>query len=277
MARSLRTSARSGTLPANARINRTPRWPLAPVSSTGPWGNCQCAGRSSAVADTPGGCWSLELFKLAARPPSNCTTPLRQLRYSSPSHPLTSETLSKPPASLLTAANLLTLLRALLAVPCALWIHEQLWLPAAVLFTAAAFSDFYDGRLARARGQTSAAGGLFDHATDALFVSLCLAAASSIGLITVWLAPLVVLAFAQYALDSAVLAGRPLRASGLGRSNGIAYFVLAGCVIGLPLLDDLIEIVDLPTNELLFAASVALCATTLVSISIRAGYWFRYR
>ena len=36
------------------------------------------------------------------------------------------------------------------------------------------------------------------------------------------------LAFLQYMLDSRVITGQPLRASFIGRYNGIAYFVYAG-------------------------------------------------
>ena len=43
-----------------------------------------------------------------------------------------------------------------------------------------------------------------------------------------------VLAFVQYAVDSRVQESRPLRASSLGRWNGIAYFVL----LGVPVLRD---------------------------------------
>ena len=35
-------------------------------------------------------------------------------------------------------------------------------------------------------------------------------------------------AFIQYMLDSKALAGQPLKASSLGRYNGISYFVFAG-------------------------------------------------
>ena len=47
-------------------------------------------------------------------------------------------------------------------------------------------------------------------------------------IVPIFLPPLVALAFTQYVLDSKALAGRPLRASLIGRYNGIAYFILAG-------------------------------------------------
>ncbi len=183
-------------------------------------------------------------------------------------------------ARLLTAANALTALRSALIVPCALAVHQSHWLWAALAFTAAAVSDFYDGRLARAHGESSALGGLFDHATDALFVAAVLLAASTHGSVTVALVPLVLLAFAQYTLDSAVLRGKALRGSQLGRINGIGYFVLAGFAIGVPLLTGLLPALA-PVLKLLalatWAASIGLCITTVLSMANRARYWWHYR
>ncbi|MGI9326051.1 MAG: CDP-alcohol phosphatidyltransferase family protein [Pseudomonadales bacterium] len=188
-----------------------------------------------------------------------------------------SESLSNATASLLTAANLLTLSRALIALPCAFFITEQHWVPAAVLFTAAALSDYFDGRVARAAGQSSVAGGVFDHATDAWFVSLCLGAGAYTDQVTLWLAPLIVLAFLQYVLDSSVLQGKPLRANWLGRGNGIAYFVLTGFVIGIPLLQSWFPRLSQASDAGVYLASVLIALSTATSMCIRAAYWWRYR
>ncbi len=133
-------------------------------------------------------------------------------------------------ARLFTLSNGLTSLR-LVAAPvffCAL--VEESWVPAFVLFWFAVASDLLDGRLARARGETSVLGGLLDHASDAIFVSLgqwaLYATDRAPGLLPV----LVVVSFVQYALDSRILDGRALRASALGRWNGILYFVAPGVV-----------------------------------------------
>ena len=68
-------------------------------------------------------------------------------------------------------------------------------------------------------------------------------------------------AFAQYALDSRALAGRPLRASALGRWNGIAYFVL----LGIPVVRDGLAI-GWPPDALVRVLGWALVATTCASI-----------
>ncbi len=135
-----------------------------------------------------------------------------------------------------TWANLLTAIRlaSLPAICCAIYFSD--WGLAAVLFTIAVVSDVYDGRLARRFNQQTHFGGAFDHTTDALFVAACCAVMASQQLVAVALAPLILLSFIQYLLDSKALAGQPLRASIIGRCNGIAYFALVGTVIGAQVL-----------------------------------------
>ncbi len=126
-------------------------------------------------------------------------------------------------------AHLLTGVRLLIVAPAALafagWSGMGLLMPAVFVAVAIA-TDYYDGIVARARGTASAVGMLFDHATDFLFVTTCLAAAATTGAVAPILPPLIVLAFAQYVLDSYFLLRRKqLRMSSLGRWNGILYFV----------------------------------------------------
>jgi CDP-diacylglycerol---glycerol-3-phosphate 3-phosphatidyltransferase len=126
-------------------------------------------------------------------------------------------------------AHALTTIRLLLILPFALLMaHGEphaAALAAGVLVVAIA-SDVLDGIIARRRGTASAAGGLFDHTTDCLFVTAGLAAMAGRGAAP-WLLPvLVVAAFAQYVADSYWLhRGQSLRTSRLGRWNGILYFV----------------------------------------------------
>jgi phosphatidylglycerophosphate synthase len=128
---------------------------------------------------------------------------------------------------LLTWANGITAIRALLAIPCALLVLEERWLPAAIVLTFALITDLLDGPLARRLGQASSLGGLLDHAADAAFVVILLCALALQDYVP-WLLPALVLAaFVQYVVDSRALHGSPLRGSSLGRINGIAYFVLA--------------------------------------------------
>ncbi len=137
----------------------------------------------------------------------------------------------------LTWANLLTGLR-LASLPLIVYaLTSRLWLFASVLFALAVITDIYDGKIARKLNQTSPLGGLFDHGTDALFVSLCCGCLSSLDLINPYLPWLIGLAFIQYMLDSKALAGVALRVSFIGRNNGIAYYVLVGVVIGAQVLN----------------------------------------
>ena len=168
------------------------------------------------------------------------------------------------------AANLLTGLRLLLVLPAAAAFAVESLLPPpalAILLLAAIASDHLDGKLARASGTASGAGQFFDHATDCLFVTACLAGAALSGTAPWLLPPLIAAAFLQYVLDSRYLQSRKsLRMSFLGRWNGILYFVpliliSAGRLIA-PLREPLLQ-----TTTLL---CYALILTTLLSMADRA-------
>ena len=130
-----------------------------------------------------------------------------------------------------TFANALTLSRLVVAPACAFSILEGYAVLALLLFGAAVVTDLLDGRVARLRGEVSRLGGFFDHATDATFVSLGLLAVALRGEISLWLPLLIAAAFVQYVLDSGIQEKLALRASRLGRLNGIAYFVFLGIVL----------------------------------------------
>ena len=136
---------------------------------------------------------------------------------------------------------------------------------ACVLFWSAVVTDIADGRIARARGESSAFGGLLDHATDASFVCLGLAGLATAGIVPAALPVLVFAAFVQYVLDSKSLAGRELRASFLGRWNGILYFVPLGIVATRNALA-----LEFPSNAWVGVLGMVLVASTLVSMTDRA-------
>lgn len=164
----------------------------------------------------------------------------------------------------LTSADGLSLFRVLVALPSAWYVMQEQWLPAAVLIALAMLSDLADGPLARRMGNASLAGGLLDHSCDALFVSCVLASLTVSGVVPILLPVLVILSFTQYVLDSRALSGQVLRTSVLGRSNGIAYFVLLGaCVFPQLVAPGLI-----PAGWLR-AAGWLLIASTLLSMADR--------
>ncbi len=149
----------------------------------------------------------------------------------SPDPPAQKPPTVQTPAARITAANALTLLRLFAAPICGFFVFEGRDLEALIVFTLAIATDFADGPMARRYGEASAFGALLDHGTDATFVTLGLAALVSRGLVPAALPPLIALAFIQYALDSRALQGQRLRASVLGRWNGVLYFVLLGTPI----------------------------------------------
>jgi len=171
-----------------------------------------------------------------------------------------------------TRANLLTALRLAAAPACAVAIACGADGHALALFALAVATDLADGRVARRYGESSSLGGLFDHATDATFVSLGLlgvwtadAAAGAASEVPLALPLLVAAAFVQYAVDSRAASGRALRASALGRWNGIAYFVL----LGIPVVRDGLG-VGWPPPALTAALGWLLVASTALSMADRA-------
>jgi phosphatidylglycerophosphate synthase len=167
-----------------------------------------------------------------------------------------------------TWANLLTAIRLALAVPCAMAVVSGDWPLAAALFALAVITDLLDGPLARRLNHASRVGGLFDHATDALFVTCTLGGLATAGYLTWALPCLVAAAFMQYALDSRALAGKHLRTSYLGRMNGIAYFFAAG----IPIVKEGLAL-PWPSAALIQGLAWVLVLTSIVSMGDRARAW----
>ena len=175
-------------------------------------------------------------------------------------------------------ANLLTSLRLLLLVPAA-WAFADpdimaSWALVLILATAI-MTDYFDGIVARRRGTASARGQLFDHLTDFLFVTSCLAGLAYADAINPWLPALIVIAFGQYVLDSWFLyRQKSLRMSFIGRLNGVLYFVPLSITAGTRLIADFPRPAPawLTSSLYLMIAVIAwvLFASTLLSIVDRA-------
>jgi len=163
-----------------------------------------------------------------------------------------------------TRANALTLLRVLLAPALALAILEGEAAVATVIFWVAVATDVTDGRVARRRGEVSEHGRLIDHSADAAFVSIGAAALACVGALPHLLAPLIALAFVQYAVDSSGADGREPRASRLGHWNGIAYYV----AVATPIIRDTLGF-SWPGPALVMALGWLLVASTVISILSR--------
>ncbi len=160
-----------------------------------------------------------------------------------------------------TPANGLSATRLLAALPCVFAVAVSNWGIAAAAFLFAVATDFVDGPLARRRGEASRVGGMVDHSADALFCVAVLGAFAWAGLYPILLPFLIAAAFAQYVADSHFLSGQELRASRIGRGNGIAYFVLAGT----PIMRNLLGW-SWPSDPLLYGLGWMLVATTTVSM-----------
>ena len=176
-------------------------------------------------------------------------------------------------------ANALTAVRLALVFPVAAALaRPQLLAPSvvALLLGLAIATDYLDGPVARWTGKASARGMLFDHTTDCLFVTAGLAGAAVAGRITPILPALIPFAFGQYVVDSYVWhRQRQLRASFLGRWNGILYFVPLVLIAAsrLPFAPGFASVLRLAASVL----GYLLAASTVVSMLDRATTPFRSR
>ena len=164
-------------------------------------------------------------------------------------------------ASWSTRANALSFLRLLLAPALAIAVLHGAPVLATAVFALAVARDLADGWVARRYGEATPFGGFADHAADATFVTVGAAALAAGGVLPAPLPLLIALAFAQYALDSRRVAGPRLRASRLGRWNGIAYYA----IVAVPIVRD----------ALVLGLGWALAASTVVSMLDRLRTWLR--
>lgn len=169
-------------------------------------------------------------------------------------------------------ANALTAVRLMLVLPIAAALaRPDLLAPwvVALLLCVAIASDYLDGPVARRTGTASPRGQLFDHTTDCLFVTGGLTGAAVAGAVTPLLPALIPFAFAQYVVDSYIWhRRRQLRASFLGRWNGILYFVPIVLVVAsrLPFPDGFVSFLRLAAALL----GYLLAASTVASMADRA-------
>jgi len=162
-----------------------------------------------------------------------------------------------------TLANSLSLSRLFIAPVIAWIILSDWWLTASFFLLLAILSDLLDGPIARKKGQETLTGGLLDHSCDALLVAVLLFVLNKTHGIPLLLPILVLGSFLQYVLDSKALSGHKLRTSFLGRSNGIAYYVL----VSICIFSQAAGIDQLDKFFIIF--TWILIASTLVSMSER--------
>ena len=96
---------------------------------------------------------------------------------------------------------------------------------------AGAISDLLDGRVARAMGIVGGFGRWLDSIADIVFILTALTCEAWAGAIPLYIPILIALSFSQYAIDSMVLAGAPIK-SRLGHFGGIINYALV-IVLGL--------------------------------------------
>jgi phosphatidylglycerophosphate synthase len=125
------------------------------------------------------------------------------------------------------AANLLSASRFILAIAW-LFAFESGYRGAAVLGSiaiAGAISDLVDGRVARRMNIAGGLGRWLDAIADITFVLTALTCEAWAHAIPFYIPTLIAISFSQYAIDSMVLSGAPIK-SRLGHFGGIINFAL---------------------------------------------------
>ena len=125
------------------------------------------------------------------------------------------------------AANLLSASRFVLAIAWTVT-FEAGYRSIAILGTiaiAGALSDLLDGRIARRMNVASGTGRWLDAIADIIFVLSALACAAFARAIPFYIPILIALSFSQYAIDSMLLSGAPIK-SRLGHFGGIINYAL---------------------------------------------------
>ena len=127
----------------------------------------------------------------------------------------------------MTVPNVLSVVRGISGFAFAWCVATQQWAVAFGILLYAVLSDLLDGPLARRFNLVSPLGGRIDHTSDAIFVFCGLTAYASLesSYVPIALAVIQLAAFLQYSFIG--LQGElNLKASRLGRYNGILYFVV---------------------------------------------------
>ena len=161
-------------------------------------------------------------------------------------------------------ANCISSLRLFMAPALVYLLWQELFLWSLLLMLGALISDVADGAVARKLDQVTNVGGLLDHGSDALLVLSGLTVFAAFGVIPWALPILVVIAFAQYVWDSGSLRRAPLRASSIGKLNGMMYFAFVILLIAR-------EAFFLPIPNAVATSYLAwgLVLSTLISITDR--------
>jgi len=126
------------------------------------------------------------------------------------------------------------------------------------LAIAGAISDLLDGQVARRMGIVGGVGRWLDSLADIIFVLTALSCQAWVGAIPFYVPILIAMSFSQYAIDSMLLSGAPIK-SRLGHFGGVINFALV-IVLGLappPMLPGVIVRALCPLLAIFYVAAIA--------------------
>jgi CDP-diacylglycerol--glycerol-3-phosphate 3-phosphatidyltransferase len=140
-------------------------------------------------------------------------------------------------ASNLNPANLLTLLRLVLVPVFAVWMLEDRFQPACLVFAVAAATDFLDGWVARRFGYVTALGVFIDPLADKALQLTAFTLLSGAGVCPIWMAVLAwareLLVVSGFTLLALVARLHDVQASRLGKAGTLSQMGFLGCVLAV--------------------------------------------
>ncbi|MCY4404315.1 MAG: CDP-alcohol phosphatidyltransferase family protein [Candidatus Poribacteria bacterium] len=183
---------------------------------------------------------------------------------------------------ILRLANLLTFSRLLLTLPFFLCFRAKLMIPAAVFFSLAGITDYYDGKIARKRGTTSF-GSFIDSVVDKILVAAALICfylfqhenlAEGVGLIPIWMVLVILgreLIITVFRVLFVAMHGEVISANRWGKYKTAAQLIVI--IIGLVLLslNGISEFVIHHNGPIYFMMYLPLVLTVVSGIEILYG------
>ncbi len=143
----------------------------------------------------------------------------------------------KAPASALNPANLLTLLRIVLAPALAVFLLERQWQAAFFVFCAAALTDFWDGWLARRLDAVTPLGKFIDPLADKALQLTAFSILALRGVCPTWVAVLAwareLLVVTGFSLLALVVQVRGVQVSRLGRAGAFSQMTALALVLAV--------------------------------------------
>jgi CDP-diacylglycerol--glycerol-3-phosphate 3-phosphatidyltransferase len=175
-------------------------------------------------------------------------------------------------------ANKLTLLRIVLAIVFRFVLFFQGWLAkllSLIIFSAAALTDFFDGRIAQKRNMVTDLGKILDPIADKILVFLALAAFVKMQLIRDWMFVIIIsreiliTSFRLFALNK----GKVLSAGKMGKHKTLSQMLMIFTILGFIVFKEVMLAFFTwnPAWEIIFRQGIDIFMWFIVALTLYSG------